>query len=192
MKNELLLKYQVTFKKFNSGKKIEMKEILNRVENHLFEFKQEMPSSDANWINELSRQSRNITYDRMEVVEASIDDFDFEKIDFYQRRKNEKLGTPIEKVTPEYLEKADFLKRFNGRRVPTVGGLLFMGKNPQQATSLPRAVIKCARFKGKEKGIFIDQTVIEGSLFEQIDEFKVTLYGPGENFMKDVENNRVK
>jgi len=126
--------------------------------------------ADANWINELSRQSRNITYDRLEVVEATIDDFDSGKINFYQRRKNEKLGTPIEEITGEYLEKIGFLKRFNGRKTPTIGGLLLMGKNPQQITSLPRAVVKCARFKGKEKGIFIDQTVIESSLYEQIDD----------------------
>lgn len=126
--------------------------------------------ADTNWINELSRQSRNITYDRMEVVEATIDDFSPEKINFYQRRKNEKLGTPIEEITPEYLENIGFLRRFNGRKMPTIGGLLLMGRNPQQITSLPRAVVKAARFKGKEKGIFIDQTVIEGSLYEQIDD----------------------
>jgi predicted HTH transcriptional regulator len=126
--------------------------------------------ADANWINELSRQSRNITYDRIEAIEATIDDFDFEKIEFYQRRKNERLKTPIEEITPEYLEKISFLKRFNGQKVPTIGGLLLAGKNPQQITSLPRAVVKCARFKGKEKGIFIDQTIVEGSLYEQIDD----------------------
>ena len=82
--------------------------------------------ADANWINELSRQSRNITYDRLEVVEATIDDFDSGKINFYQRRKNEKLGTPIEEITGEYLEKIGFLKRFNGRKTPTIGGLLLM------------------------------------------------------------------
>lgn len=125
--------------------------------------------ADTNWINELSRQSRNITYDRLEVVEATVADFDFEKVEFYQRRKNEKLGTPIEKITPDYLEKIGFLKRFNGSRVPTIGGLLLMSKNPQQLTALPRAVVKCARFKGKAKGIFIDQTVVEGALYEQID-----------------------
>lgn len=126
--------------------------------------------ADANWINELSRQSRNITYDRIEVVEAAIEDFDYEKINLYQKRKKKRLGSPIEEITPEYLEKIGFLKRFNGRRVPTIGGLLLMGKNPQALTSLPRAVVKCARFKGKEKGVFIDQTSVEGSLYQQIDE----------------------
>ncbi|MDI6793440.1 MAG: ATP-binding protein [bacterium] len=125
--------------------------------------------AEASWINELSRQSRNITYDRLEVVEATIDDFDLQKINFYQRRKNEKLGTPLEEISPEYLEKIGLLKRFNGHKIPTIGGLLLMGKNPQQMTSLPRAVVKCARFKGKEKGIFIDQAVIEDCLYEQID-----------------------
>ncbi|MEW5766362.1 MAG: ATP-binding protein [bacterium] len=125
--------------------------------------------ADKAWIDELARQSRNITYDRLEVIGARFDDFDLEKIKFYQKRRNERLNTPLEDVNEDFLEKVGIMKRLNRGIYPTIGGLLLMGKAPQKITDLPRAIVKCARFKGNEKGLFLDQAVFEDSLYEQID-----------------------
>lgn len=118
---------------------------------------------------ELSRESRNITFDKLAVGGSGFNDFDLEKIKRYQELKERRLETPPEKINEDYLEKINSYRKSNGRRSPTIGGLLLFGKNPQSITDLPRAIIKAARFRGKGKGFIIDQTVIEGTLSEQID-----------------------
>jgi predicted HTH transcriptional regulator len=119
---------------------------------------------------ELGRESRNMTFDKLGVEKAAFNDFDVEKIKRYQELKERRMGTPPEKINEDYLEKINAYRKSNGKRVPTIGGLLLFGKAPQSITDLPRAIIKAARFRGREKGFIIDQTVIEGNLPEQIDQ----------------------
>ena len=126
--------------------------------------------ADRALIAELGRESRNITFDRLEAPKAAFGDFDIEKIRRYQELKEKRLGTPAEKIDENYLEKTNLFRRSNGRSVPTVGGLLLFGKEPQSITGLSRAIIKAARFRGKGKGNIIDQVLIEGTLPEQIDQ----------------------
>lgn len=119
---------------------------------------------------ELGRESRNITFDKLAVGRAGFNDFDLEKIKRYQELKERRLGTPSEKISEDYLEKISAYRKSNGRRIPTIGGLLLFGKEPQSITDLPRAIIKAARFRGKGKGYIIDQTVIEDVLPDQINQ----------------------
>lgn len=126
--------------------------------------------ADKALIAELGRESRNITFDRLGVSKAAFRDFNIEKIKRYQELKERRLGTPAEKIDENYLEKIGLYRKSNGRRVPTVGGLLLFGKEPQSMAGLPRAIIKAARFRGKGKGNIIDQALIEGTLPEQIDQ----------------------
>lgn len=110
--------------------------------------------ADKSLIAELSRESRNITFDQLEVPRAGFADFDLEKIKRYQELKERRLGTPAQKIDNNYLEKINAYRKSTGNRLPTVGGLLLFGKDPQIVTELPRAIIKAARFRGREKGVY--------------------------------------
>lgn len=126
--------------------------------------------ADKAWIQQLSRESRNLTFDRLEVTGACFGDFDLDKIKRFQKRKMKKLGALIEEIDIDYLKKLGCYKIINGNRFPTIGGLLVFGTGPQNTTGLIRAEVKCARFKGNEKGLFIDQSVISGTIDSQIDD----------------------
>jgi len=52
--------------------------------------------------------------------------------------------------------------------VPTKGGLLFFGRDPQRF--IPHSEVRIARFKGTTMGHFIDSADLRGTLPEMIDE----------------------
>ena len=61
------------------------------------------------------------------------------------------------------------LTMINGDIYTTVGGLLLFSEYPQQYNGLRNAILRCARFKGREKGFFIDQHDYEGCIVSQIE-----------------------
>jgi ATP-dependent DNA helicase RecG len=72
----------------------------------------------------------------------------------------------VTKITQALLE--DLGVQSNGAE--TVAGCLLFHNHPQDIPELSHATIKAARFKGTQKGTFLDQAEINGSLADQIDD----------------------
>ena len=111
-------------------------------------------------IQELERKSRNISFDEIEDIDAEITDLDLEKlkVDFYNYTDK--------KLTENDLINLKILKKNGNAEIPTVGGYLLAGKNPDKYF---QSAVKCARFKGTTTDIFIDQKEFRGPLYEQVE-----------------------
>jgi len=116
--------------------------------------------ADMEMIMELERQKRNISFDEeldYELDEKSLD--------------MERLKSDFHRYTGRSLSQNDLLnlkilKEEHGKIYPTIGGLLLAGKT----NYLEYGRIKCARFKGTNMDIFIDQKEFTGPLYQQVEE----------------------
>ncbi|MDI6895763.1 AlbA family DNA-binding domain-containing protein [Methanocella conradii] len=106
----------------------------------------------------------DMSWDKLPVRDAAIEDIDLEKVKRYIKKANEtgrrKIG---DDENPLYvLEKLKLIK--DGQ--PTWAAVLLFGKN--EKLFLSQAAIHCGRFK--EETIVIDDRMIEGTIMEQVDE----------------------
>jgi ATP-dependent DNA helicase RecG len=116
--------------------------------------------ADMEMIMELERQKRNISFD--------------EELDYELDEKNldmERLKTDFHRYTGRSLDynrllNLKILVEEHGKIYPTVGGLLLAGK----IDYMEYARIKCARFKGTNMDIFIDQKEFTGPIYRQVEE----------------------
>ena len=115
-------------------------------------------------IAEMHFQSTGMSWDKLSVTNASLDDIDIEKIKKYIETTRDggrrKIG--ITEKPLQVLEKLELIKD----RKPTWGAVLLFHKHPQRFLS--QAVIHCGKFK--EGAIVIDDRMIEGTVVEQIEE----------------------
>ncbi len=124
--------------------------------------------ADLEIIEELRRQRMNVSFDETAIPDASVGDLEPENLDFYLRMREKVRGIPGSDINSSFLKKKRFALQLNGSIYPTVAGLLLFSNEPD--IYLPTAVIKCARFKGSEMDEFIDQRIISGPLFSQVEE----------------------
>ena len=120
--------------------------------------------ADQETLARLIREGKHISFDS-ETVSKSVS-LDQEKIQRFLDERKKRLRARVTQVTPALLE--DLGIQFNGTE--TVAGCLLFQPNPQGIPELSHAVIKAARFKGTQKGTFLDQAEINGSLADQIDD----------------------
>ena len=120
--------------------------------------------ADQEILARLIREGKHISFDS-ETVSKSVS-LDQEKIQRFLAERKKRLGARVTKVTQAFLE--DLGVQFNGKE--TVAGCLLFHPNPQGIPELSHAVVKAARFKGTQKGTFLDQAEINGSLSNQIDD----------------------
>jgi len=118
----------------------------------------------AHEIAEMHFQSTGLSWDKLPVMDSSVDDIDIEKIKKYientreaGRRKISGSERPL-----EVLEKLELIK--DGKA--TWAAILLFHKKPQRFLS--QAVIHCGKFR--EETIVIDDRMIEGTIIEQIEE----------------------
>lgn len=116
--------------------------------------------ADMEMIMELERQKRNISFD--EELDYELDE---KSLDL------EQLKTDFHRYTGRSLDynrllNLKILVEEHGKIYPTVGGLLLAGKTDY----MEYARIKCARFKGTNMDIFIDQKEFTGPLYRQVEE----------------------
>ncbi|MDC0357204.1 putative DNA binding domain-containing protein [Oligoflexia bacterium] len=120
--------------------------------------------ADRETLARLIREGKNISFDS-EVVSTAVD-FNSDLLQPYFKQRHARLGADIPVVAPAILTDLFLLRR---KKVTVAGALLFTDK-PQDIPELSNAYIKAARFKGKRKGIFIDQKELLGPATVQIDE----------------------
>lgn len=106
--------------------------------------------ADAELIEELRRYARGEGFD-----EQPMPELDSEAIDF--RAASESFAS-VRKLTRRDLETLRILTNHQGRRVPTVGGMILFGKN--RGRYFPDAWIQAGRFEGVDKSRIIDSVEI--------------------------------
>lgn len=104
--------------------------------------------ADSEMIRELSRIVRNETFDEQPLSKLSSEDIDF-------RAASEQFNN-IKPLTIKNLETLEILIDHQGKKVPTVAGLILFGK--ERAKLFPDAWIQAGRFKGTDKSLILDST----------------------------------
>lgn len=124
--------------------------------------------ADIETIEELRRQRMNISFDETSVIDASLEDLHTRNIEFYLKKREEVRDIPRVEPDIKFLKKIKAIQQQNGSIYPTAAGILLFSSESEKY--IPGAIIKCARFKGIEMDEFLDQKIIKGSLFSQIEE----------------------
>jgi len=110
--------------------------------------------ADREMIEELRRFARGETFD-----EQAMPDLDLEALDF--RAASESFA-PLRKLKRSDLETLRLLTVHQGKKVPTIGGMLLFGRD--RARHFPDAWIQAGRFDGNDKARIADQTEIRSYL----------------------------
>lgn len=108
--------------------------------------------ADAELIGELRRYSRAESLD-----EQPMPDLDSEAIDF---RAASECFAAIRMLTTSDLETLRLVTRYQGRLVPTVGGVLLFGRDRQR--HFPDAWIQVGRFGGTDRTRILDHAELRG------------------------------
>lgn len=106
--------------------------------------------ADRELIEELKRFARGEAYD-----EQAMPELDSEALDF--RAASESFA-PVRKLNRQDLETLRLLTNHQGRKVPTVGGMLLFGKDRER--HFPDAWVQAGRFRGTDKVRIEDQVEI--------------------------------
>ncbi|HOD41777.1 MAG TPA: putative DNA binding domain-containing protein [Candidatus Wallbacteria bacterium] len=114
--------------------------------------------ADSEYIQELERQRKNISYD--EEIAPADDARDFDAASF---RKLIGEMTGKKNITEREFLSLKLLKEVNGRKKLTNAALILSG-------AAAHSRIKCARFKGNSVSVFIDRKDLDGDIFAQLDD----------------------
>ncbi len=116
--------------------------------------------ADGELIEEMRRFVRGETYD-----EQAMPDLDSEALDF---RAASELFAPVRKLKRADLDTLRLVTRHQGRKVPTVGGMLLFGK--EREAHFPDAWIQAGRFRGTDKTKIADSTEIRACPAKAVEE----------------------
>jgi ATP-dependent DNA helicase RecG len=108
--------------------------------------------ADQSLIEELRRLARNESYD-----ETPIPELNSEAIDF---RVASELFAPMRKLHRGDLLTLHLLVRYQGREVPTVGGVLLFGQQSERQRRFPDGWIQAGLFEGKDRTQILDTVEI--------------------------------
>ena len=106
--------------------------------------------ADTELIEELGRYARGVSFD-----EQAMPDLDSEALDF---RVASESFAPVRKLVRKDLETLRLVTTHQGRKVPTVGGVLLFGR--ERSRLFPDAWIQAGRFAGTDKTRIADQLEI--------------------------------
>jgi len=115
-------------------------------------------------ITQIYLHSTGLSWDKYPAQNANLDDIDIERVKRYIHKAKDTGRKKIaeDEYPMQVLEKMNLIA--GGQ--PTWATVLLFGKEPQRIIS--QAAIHCGRFK--EGNVVIDDRMITGTLFEQIDE----------------------
>ncbi|HBS82992.1 MAG TPA: AAA family ATPase [Halomonas campaniensis] len=116
-------------------------------------------------IQEMQRQASGTTFDVQAMPELSRDDLDQNAIQ--QAFRSEQL------LDDNKLRTLRLLVSYQGRLVPSVGGILLFGRERQW--HFEDAWIQCGRFRGNDKVEIFDQTDIHAPLPQAVDDIELFL-----------------
>ncbi len=83
--------------------------------------------------------------------------------------KKDALDIPL-MIDDAKLRSLGILVPYNGKFVPSIGGLILFGKKEYRNQLLPDARVSCARFLTEDKTDILDRFEIEGTILDAVDE----------------------
>jgi predicted HTH transcriptional regulator len=113
-------------------------------------------------IEALERQRRKVSFDALTVYDCPVKD-----VDLALFRKTFKAQTGLN-IGKTQLFNLGLFQKEQGRQCPTNAALL-LSDSPVRKQSFPYAKIECARFKGIDKRVFLDQLTIEGPIHDSVE-----------------------
>jgi len=118
--------------------------------------------ADLRLIRELQRFARGEVFD-----EQPIPELDSEALDF--RAASESFA-PVRKLRRADLETLRLITTHQGRKVPTVGGMLLFGSERERERYFPDAWIQAGRFRGTDKSRIVDQLEIRSLPIQAVED----------------------
>lgn len=106
--------------------------------------------ADSTMISELQRIARSETYDEQPMAELNSEAIDF--------RGASELFSEYRKLKKSDLETLKIITNYQGRNVPTIGGMVLFGHHREKY--FPDAWIQAGRFKGSDKQEILDSLEI--------------------------------
>ncbi len=106
--------------------------------------------ADPELIEELRRLARGEAFDEQAMPELDSEDIDF--------RAASELFAAVRKLTRRDLETLRLVTGHQGRKVPTVGGMLLFGRSRER--HFPDAWIQAGRFAGTDRSRIVDRVEI--------------------------------
>lgn len=116
--------------------------------------------ADALMINELQRVSRSETYDEQPMMELNSEAIDFSVAS--------ELFAEYRTLKKHDLETLRLITKYQGRNVPTIGGMILFGKDREKY--FPDAWIQAGCFRGRDKQDILDSKEIRSFPVPAIDE----------------------
>ncbi len=113
-------------------------------------------------IEALERQRRKVSYDSLPVHGCPVEEVDlsgFKKA--YRALTGKSIGTT-------QLQNMGLLHPERDRVLPTHAALL-LSRSPSKKRFFPYAKVECARFKGTDKRVFLDQATVDGPVHEAVE-----------------------
>ena len=115
------------------------------------------------------QESGLLSFDQLPVLNATLDDLDLDKARAYLSRQTDPVRLATNGDVIELLTHLKAIVRYEGRRIPSIGGLLLFGKDPQR--ELMHSELRAARFQGRDViGPITDKQDCRGTLPEIIDQ----------------------
>jgi len=105
-------------------------------------------------IEALERQRRKVSFDVLTVYDCPVEDIDLSR---FKKAFKSQTGRKLGKTQ---FFNMGLLQKKEGHEFPTNAALL-LSDSPARKQFFPYAKIECARFKGTDKRVFLDQSTIE-------------------------------
>lgn len=113
-------------------------------------------------IAELERRRRKVSFDSLPIYDLDLKTLNLDSFKkAYQKHTGKTIGMA-------QLENMGLVQRERERECPTHAALL-LSDSPARRRNFPFAKIECARFKGTEKRVFLDQLTIEGPIHSTVE-----------------------
>ena len=113
-------------------------------------------------IETLERQRRKVSFDAITAYGCSVEDVDLSR---FKKAFKTQTGRNIGKTQ---LFNMGLFQKEQGRQCPTNAALL-LSDSPARKQFFPYAKIECARFKGIDKRVFLDQATLEGPIQDSVE-----------------------
>jgi ATP-dependent DNA helicase RecG len=113
-------------------------------------------------IESLERQRKKLSFDGLPVVDLNPEALD------HGRFKKAYAGATGRKIGIEHFKNLGLLVADRDQLWPTHAAILF-SDSPERKKFFPYAKVECARFKGIDTHVFLDQSTIEGPINEAVE-----------------------
>jgi predicted HTH transcriptional regulator len=113
-------------------------------------------------IEELERRRRKVSFDSLPVYDLSPDEIDLKR---FERAFKERSG---KRLKGDLIKNLGLFHTERDRSYPKNAAIL-LSDSQARKQYLPYAKIECARFKGSERRVFLDQATIDEPIFASIE-----------------------